>query len=154
MARLARVVIPYVAHHVTQRGNRRLPVFFSDDDRHAYLALLAEFALASHTRCLARCLVDNHVHLIHVPQDAYGLRSMLGEAHRRYTRAINFREEWRGHLFQARFSSYPMDARILWSPFGMSSKTPLRPVWLNKRATGDGQARSAILQASVQMMIR
>jgi len=29
MARLARIVIPGVAHHVTQRGNRRQPVFFS-----------------------------------------------------------------------------------------------------------------------------
>jgi len=109
MARLARIVIPHAAHHVTQRGNRRLPVFFSDDDRHAYLSLLAEFARSSRTRCLAWCLMDNHVHLILVPQDADGLRSMLGEAHRRYTRAINFREGWRGHLFQARFASYPMD---------------------------------------------
>ena len=41
MAHLARVVIPQVAHHVTQRGNRRLPIFFSDDDRIAYLAKFA-----------------------------------------------------------------------------------------------------------------
>jgi len=33
MARLPRIVIPDVPHHVTQRGNRRLPVFFSDEDR-------------------------------------------------------------------------------------------------------------------------
>jgi putative transposase len=33
----------------------------------------------------------------------------LGEAHRRYTRRINFREGWRGYLFQGRFASYPMD---------------------------------------------
>jgi putative transposase len=72
MARLARIVVPGVAHHVTQRGNRRLPVFFSDDDRRLYLALLAA-------------------------------------AHRRYTRHVNFREGWRGHLFQGRFASYPMD---------------------------------------------
>lgn len=32
-----------------------------------------------------------------------------GEAHRRYTRRINFREGWRGYLFQGRFASYPMD---------------------------------------------
>ena len=30
MARRARVVTPGIAHHVTQRGNRRMPVFFSD----------------------------------------------------------------------------------------------------------------------------
>lgn len=109
MARLARIVIPGAAHHVTQRGNRRLPIFFSGEDRRAYLALLAEAAAASRTRCLAWCLMDNHVHLILVPQTADGLRATLGEAHRRYTRRINFREGWRGYLFQGRFASFPMD---------------------------------------------
>ena len=101
--------MPGVAHHVTQRGNRRLPVFFSDDDRQSYLALLAEHASAAGTRCLAWCLMENHVHLILVPSHSDGLRTALGEAHRRYTRAINFREGWRGHLFQSRYASYPMD---------------------------------------------
>jgi putative transposase len=109
MARLARIVIPQAPHHVTQRGNRRLPVFFSDEDRREYLRLVAEAATAAGTRCLAWCLMDNHVHLILVPQDEDGLRATLGEAHRRYTRTVNFREGWRGHLFQGRFASYPMD---------------------------------------------
>ncbi len=42
MARLAHIVIPGAPHHVTQRGNRRLPIFFSDDDRQAYLRLVAD----------------------------------------------------------------------------------------------------------------
>lgn len=109
MARLSRIVIPDAPHHVTQRGNRRLPVFFCDGDRRAYLALVAETAQSSATRCLAWCLMDNHVHLILVPSTPDGLRATLGEAHRRYTRMINFREGWRGHLFQGRFASYPMD---------------------------------------------
>lgn len=109
MARLARIVIPHAPHHVTQRGNRRLPVFFGDDDRRAYLALLATAAEATRTRCLAWRLMDNHVHLILVPAHADGLRATLGDAHRRYTRMVNFREGWRGHLFQGRFASYPMD---------------------------------------------
>jgi putative transposase len=109
MARLARIVIPEVAHHVTQRGNRRLPIFFGDDDRSAYLAELAAAFAATGTRCLAWCLMDNHIHLILVPQTADGLRAALGEAHRRYTRRVNFREGWRGYLFQGRFASYPMD---------------------------------------------
>src|SRR5690606_11507519 len=81
MARLARIVIPGAAHHVTQRGNRRLPVFFSDDDRRLYLALLAEAARASGTACLAWCLMDNHVHLVLDPEREDGLRAALGEAH-------------------------------------------------------------------------
>ena len=108
MARLARIVIPDVPHHITQRGNRRLPIFFSDDDRSAYLELVAGACANNGTRCLAWCLMDNHVHLILVPCSADGLRSTLAEAHRRYTRRINFREGWRGYLFQGRFASYPM----------------------------------------------
>jgi putative transposase len=109
MARLPRIVIPHVPHHVTQRGNRRLPVFFCDEDRREYLGLVAEAAAASGTACLAWRLMDNHVHLILVPDHEDGLRATLGEAHRRYTRMVNFREGWRGHLFQGRFASYPMD---------------------------------------------
>jgi putative transposase len=109
MARLARIVVPHAPHHITQRGNRRLPIFFGDDDRAAYVQLLAEGCVATGTRCLAWCLMDNHVHLILVPESGDGVRSALGEAHRRYTRRINFREGWRGYLFQGRFASYPMD---------------------------------------------
>jgi putative transposase len=109
MARLSRIVIPSVPHHVTQRGNRRLPIFFSDEDRSAYLALIAEACAAHGTVCLGWCLMDNHVHLILVPASEDGLRATLGEAHRRYSRRINFREGWRGYLFQGRFASYPMD---------------------------------------------
>ena len=109
MARLARIVVPGVPHHVTQRGNRRLPVFFCDEDREVYLELLREGCLATGVRCLAWCLMDNHIHLILVPETADGLRAALGEAHRRYTRHVNFREGWRGYLFQGRFASYPMD---------------------------------------------
>jgi len=109
MARLARIVIPGVAHHVTQRGNRRLPIFFEDGDRALYLELLREGLGEAGVRCLAWCLMDNHVHLIVVPETRDGLRAGLGEAHRRYTRHVNFREGWRGYLFQGRFASYPMD---------------------------------------------
>ena len=37
------------------------------------------------------------------------LAAALGEAHRRYSREVNFREGWRGYLWQGRFASFPMD---------------------------------------------
>ena len=57
--------------------------------------------------------MPNHVHIIAVPQDEDGLRLAMGETHRRYTRRINFRYGWRGHLWQGRFASYPMDEAYL-----------------------------------------
>jgi putative transposase len=113
MARLARVVAAGLPHHVTQRGNRRQRVFFSDDDYATYRALLAEGCEAAGVAVWAYCLMPNHVHLILVPSDADGLRAALGEAHRRHTRHVNFREGWRGYLWQGRFASFPMDEQHL-----------------------------------------
>ena len=42
MARTARLVVPEVPHHVTQRGSRRQEVFFGVEDYEAYLGLLSE----------------------------------------------------------------------------------------------------------------
>jgi hypothetical protein len=41
MARIARLVVPALPHHVTQRGNRREPVFFEADDYRPYRRLPA-----------------------------------------------------------------------------------------------------------------
>ena len=48
-----------------------------------------------------------------VPRQEDGLRSAIVECHRRYTRHINFREGWRGHLWQERFHSFVMDEEHL-----------------------------------------
>lgn len=44
MTRLARIVVPGLPHHVTQRGNRREAIFFEDGDQEIYRDLLAEQA--------------------------------------------------------------------------------------------------------------
>jgi len=113
MARLARVVVPGVPHHVTQRGNRRQATFFSEADYQAYLELMAEWCGRCGVTVWAYCLMPNHVHLIVEPDSEEGLRRGIGETHRRYSRRINFREGWRGHLWQGRFASFPMDERYL-----------------------------------------
>lgn len=74
----------------------------------------------------AYCLMPNHVHLIVVPRSEDGLRKAIGEAHRRYTRHINFREKWRGHLWQGRFSSFPMDEAYLLTAARYVELNPVR----------------------------
>jgi putative transposase len=44
MPRLARNGFPGIPHHITQRGNRREEVFFTDDDRQSYLNWLKEYS--------------------------------------------------------------------------------------------------------------
>ncbi|HHH44196.1 MAG TPA: transposase [Gammaproteobacteria bacterium] len=126
MARMPRVVLPGVPHHITQRGNRRQKVFFSDGDYRRYLGLLSQSCREAHTECWAYCLMPNHVHLILVPTHPDGLRSALSEAHRRYTRMINFRYDWRGHLWQERFHSFPMDEGHLYAAVRYVELNPVR----------------------------
>jgi putative transposase len=96
---------------VTQRGNRREPIFFETGDQEIYRDLLAEQARRRGVEVCAYCLMPNHVHLILTPSDAAGLGLGLavGEAHRRYTNFVNVRGRWTGHLFQNRFASVVMD---------------------------------------------
>ena len=126
MARIARLVVPGLAHHVTQRGNRREPVFFGDEDYRAYLDLLAAAAQKSGTRLIAWCLMPNHLHLIAVPDTEDGLRAMLGDTHRRYTARINARNRWTGHLWQGRFGSVAMDEDHLAHAVRYVSLNPVR----------------------------
>jgi putative transposase len=126
LPRLARIVVPDIPHHVTQRGNRRGQVFFGPGDYRFYRSLLAEAAKAAGTEVWAYCLMPNHVHLILVPRDADGLSRTLGEAHRQYTRFINGRHGWTGHLWQGRFGSVAMDEEHLESAVRYVSLNPVR----------------------------
>jgi len=148
MARIARVVAPGYPHHITQRGNRRQKTFFCEDDYRAYIKLMSESLNKHQVEIWAWCLMPNHVHLIAVPQTEEGLARAIGEAHRRYTRRINFRENWRGHLWQERFASFPMDESHLLAAVRYVEMNPVtvnmveRPedyLWSSARAHLAGQ---------------
>ena len=126
MARLARVVVPGYPHHITQRGNRRQQTFFCDEDYQEYIALMSEWCSRLGVSIWFYCLMPNHVHLIAVPESQDGLRRAIGEAHRRFTRRINFREGWRGHLWQGRFSSFVMDNKYLMKAVRYAAMNPVK----------------------------
>ena len=86
-----------------------MEVFFCEEDYRAYIELVAQWCGRCGVEVWAYCLMPNHVHLICVPASQESLARAIGEAHRRYTRRINFREGWRGHLWQGRFGSCALD---------------------------------------------
>ena len=126
MPRTARIVHPDVPHHVVQRGNRRMQVFFEDDDYRYYLNLIAEGCRRADTAILGYCLMPNHVHLILVPTKPDGLRQAISEPHRIYSRRINERNDWNGHLWQERFASFPMSDRYFIAALRYIELNPVR----------------------------
>jgi len=126
MPRIARVVIPGLPHHIVQRGVRRMDVFFSDNDRNEYLKQLSTQGARFGLSYLAWCLMANHVHLIAIPEEKNSLARGIGEAHRRYTRYVNFREGWRGYLFQGRFHSFPLEGSYMLAALRYVLRNPVR----------------------------
>jgi putative transposase len=107
---MARVVVPGVPHHITQRGNRRENVFFVRSDYRRYLRLLGDYAAERGLDILAYCLMPNHVHLVAVPAEAVSLAAVLKPVHLRYAQHVNRSQECSGRVWQGRFYSCPLDA--------------------------------------------
>ncbi|MCC6265042.1 MAG: transposase [Bryobacterales bacterium] len=103
MARIRRVVAVGCPHHLTQRGNIRLDLFFDDEDRQTYLALLAGHAADRHLRLLGYCLISNPIHLIAVPTRADSLSLPMSDARRDDSRWLHIRLHRRGHSWENRF---------------------------------------------------
>jgi putative transposase len=126
MGRLARVVIPGLPHHVTQRGNGRARTFFGDEDYALYRDLLASHCRAAEVDIWAWCLMPNHVHLVLVPSDPDGLRRALSRVHRAYAGVIQARRKRTGHFWQGRFGAAAMDEAYLAAALRYISLNPVR----------------------------
>jgi putative transposase len=126
MARLPRLVLPGIPHHVTQRGNGRQAVFFEDGDYALYRDLLELAARQARVEIWSYCLMPNHVHAVVVPSDEDGLRATFAQTHRRYTGYINARRRVTGHLWQGRYGSVAMDEEHLYHALRYVALNPVR----------------------------
>jgi putative transposase len=126
VSRIARVVIPGIPHHITQRGNHRETVFFSDDARSLYLTTLAAHAQRYGARIPGFCLMSNHVHFGAVPEKPDSLAKAFGRTHNDYARWLHVRQGRGGHLWQNRFFSCRLDAGHCWAALRYVEHNPVR----------------------------
>ena len=126
MPRIARFVCPGVPHHVTQRGNRRGRVFFSDADCRIYLTWLREYAARHELDILAYCLMTNHVHLVVVPATRDSMQLTFRHLHTRYAQRLNRAKDWKGHVWQGRYFASALDEPHFWSAIRYVERNPVR----------------------------
>jgi putative transposase len=119
-------------HHVYARGVAGRAIYVADSDRHVYLRLLEATVARREWRCLAYCLMGNHVHLL-VETPRANLGDGMQGLHGDYVRYFNDRYRRRGPLFQSRFGSSRLktDER-LWSTAVYIARNPVE-AWLCKR---------------------
>jgi putative transposase len=104
MARKPREEVADGIHHVYARGNNKQVIYRDDNDRQIYLALLRMTTAWAKWRCLAYCLMDNHLHLL-VETPKPNLGAGMQRLHGSYGRRFNDRHGLSGHVFQGRFGS-------------------------------------------------
>ncbi len=121
MARLARIVIPAVPHHVVQRARAGLTLFADDSDYAEYKDILERNLRGA--RLVSACLMPDHVHLIAIPSTSDGLARMMGETRRLFARYKGLGPQglWRG-----RYLSCPLDDAHAGAAIAYLSFNPVR----------------------------
>lgn len=107
MPRQPREELEGAVHHVFARGNDRRDIYRDDIDRRTYLAILERVTLRQRWRCLAYCLMPNHVHLL-LETPRANLGRGMQRLHGDYAHIFNERHGRTGHVFQGRFGSIRM----------------------------------------------
>jgi putative transposase len=104
MARPLRVQFEGALYHVTSRGNARQDIFLDDEDRLAFLEILAGAVARYGWICHGYCLMSNHFHLlIETPSAnlARGMQFLNGV----YTQKFNRHHKRFGHVLQGRYKA-------------------------------------------------
>ena len=96
-------------YHLTARANIGRVVFENDGERKQFLAVLAATVNRYEWSCRAYCLLSTHYHLLMStprPDVAAGMQYLNG----RYAQWVNSSRDERGHLFDARYHSAPVES--------------------------------------------
>lgn len=134
MPRRARIVLPGVPHHVTQRGNRKGLIFSEPEDRRLYLELLRLHSNRHELRIWAYALMSNHVHLIVMPHAPLSLSATVRDVHSAYATYFNRKYGLVGHLWHSRFYSAALDEFHLRAAVRYVERNPVRAGMVSKPA--------------------
>ena len=105
MARLPRLTVAGLVHHVIQRGNNGQPICSQPADFQFLSDLLFENARKFQVAVHAYVLMENHFHLLATPTDTTGLAQLLQSIGRSYVRYYNRASGRSGTLWEGRYRS-------------------------------------------------
>ena len=127
MPRIPRIIAVGYPHHVTQQGNNRDTVFFDDEDRQTYLKLLGDYSKKHRLKIWAYCLMDNHLHLLALPETVTALSRGIGLTNLLYTQYLNRKLERSGRVWQNRFFSCVVEYdKYLWAVIRYIEQNPTK----------------------------
>ena len=132
MSRNARVVVPEVAHHITQRGVRKSDIFRDAADYWRYTDLVSDNCRRHGVLIRAYCWMANHVHLVAVPLQPESFARAFRRAHSIYARWFNKKYGLSGYLWQDRYFSCPLDDAHFRAAIRYVERNPVRAGLVSK----------------------
>lgn len=126
MPRRLRIVIPGLAHHITQRGNNRQIVFDENIDYLKYCHWISKYSLLCGLDILAYCLMPNHVHFIAIPRDTESISRTFQFTQMRYAQYMHEKRGASGHLWQGRFYSCVLSESHLYRAIRYIERNPVK----------------------------
>ncbi len=133
MPRQARLEIPGIPLHITQRGVNRCAIFLDGDDRRHYLRLLGESAARHGLSIHAYVLMGNHVHLLVSSGEAGKVSLAMRQLGQAYVTAFNRRHRRSGTLWEGRFKSCLVDSdRYLLTAYRYIELNPVRAAMVER----------------------
>jgi len=127
MARQPRFRIAEVAQLITQRGNNRQDVFFSEQDYLYYLDVLNETAIRYKCQIHAFALMSSHIYILATPTTLDGISQLMKGVGQRYVSYINKLEKRTGTLWDGRYkASLVEDGHYLIDCMRYIEMTPVR----------------------------
>ncbi len=109
MPRAVRIEYAGALYHVLCRGDRREAIFEDDKDRLVFLKTLGEVCERTGWRIASYVLMSNHYHLLLETPEPNLVRGMQW-FQSTYTARYNARHRQRGHVFQGRYKSIPVES--------------------------------------------
>ena len=110
MARLPRLTLANMPHHIIQRGNNSGEIFVDAQDRLAMLDLMREMARRFDIDVHAYVLMPNHFHLLLTPKTEQGVPQFMQALGRSYVRYFNNRHARTGTLWEGRYRGTVLQA--------------------------------------------
>lgn len=132
MPRALRFQYVGAVYHLMARGDGGKVIFADDEDRKVFLFRLAKVCGSHGWRVHAWVLMNNHFHLLVETPEANlvtGMKQLLGT----FSQGWNRRRMRRGHVFQGRYKSIPVNA-IESDPYYYEKEAPCRNSKIPRRS--------------------
>jgi REP element-mobilizing transposase RayT len=95
-------------YHIMLRGINQQQIFEDEEDNEKFIEVLKVCKLISEYKIYAYCLMGNHLHLL-LKVEKENLEQIFKRIGARYVYWYNWKYRRKGHLFQDRFKSEPVD---------------------------------------------